>query len=75
MKKIKLNKRRYLKGREPAAPQEAGPAALPVETMPDETMVEHVREMVSMIEGRRITREEAIALIRARMKKRETTPP
>jgi len=69
MKKRKLNQRRYRHGEEPAS-QEAGQAEVP-----DETMVEHIREMVSMIEGRRITREEARALIKQRMEKRETTPP
>jgi hypothetical protein len=72
MKKRKLNQKRYLEGQEKKpTPPETGPPA----DLPDETMVEHIRETVSMIEGRRITREEAIALIRARMKKRETTPP
>ena len=49
MKKRKLNQRRYRQGEEPA-PQEARPTEFP-----DETMLEHIREMVSMIEGRRIT--------------------
>ena len=69
MKKRKLNQRRYRQGEEPA-PREARPTELP-----DEAMVEHIREVVSMIEGRRITLAEARALIKQRMEKRETTPP
>lgn len=69
MKKRRLNQRRYRQGEEPA-PRETKPAELP-----DDTMVEHIREMVSMIEGRRITTAEARALIKQRMEKRETTPP
>jgi len=69
MKKRKLNQRRYRHGEQPA-PQAAKPTGFP-----DETMLEHIREMVSMIEGRRITLEEARELVAQRMKKRETTPP
>jgi hypothetical protein len=69
MKKRKLNQRRYRQGEEPS-PREAKSAELP-----DETMVEHIREVVSMIEGRRITTAEARTLIKQRMEKREPTPP
>ena len=69
MKKRKLNQRRYRQGQQPA-PQEAKPTELP-----DDTMLEHIREMVSMIEGRRITLEEARALVKQRAEKKETTPP
>jgi hypothetical protein len=69
MKKRKLNQRRYRQGEEPA-PQAARPTEFP-----DETMLEHIRDMVSMIEGRRITLEEARTLVKQRMEKRETTPP
>lgn len=69
MKKRKLNQRRYRQGQEPVE-REAKPTEIP-----DETMLEHIREMVSMIEGRRITIEEARELVRQRKEKRETTPP
>ena len=69
MKKRKLNQRRYRQGQEPA-PREAKPTEFP-----DEAMLEHIRDMVSMIEGRQITTAEARALVKQRMKKRETTPP
>lgn len=69
MKKRKLNQRRYRQGEGPA-PQEAKPTEFP-----DETMLEHIREMVSMIEGRQITTAEARALVKQRIEKKETTPP
>ena len=69
MKKRRLNQRRYRQGEEPKA-GEAKPAEVP-----DETMLEHIREMVSMLEGRRITLAEARALAEQSRKKRETTPP
>lgn len=69
MKKRRLNQRRYRQGQEPAAREDK-----PTE-IPDETMLEHIREMVSMIEGRRITLEEARELVKQRKEKRETTPP
>ena len=69
MKKRKLNQRRYRQGEEPA-PRAAKPTEFP-----DETMLEHIREMVSMIEGRPITLAEARALVKQRMEKMETTPP
>ena len=69
MKKRKLNQRRYRQGQEPES-REAKPTELP-----DEAMLEHIREMVSMIEGRRITLAEARELVKQRQKKRETTPP
>lgn len=69
MKKRKLNQRRYRHGEEPQ-PMVAKPTEVP-----DETMLEHIREIVSMIEGRRITLLEAKQLLEQRRKKRETTPP
>lgn len=69
MKKRKLNQRRYRQGEEPK-PQAAKAAELP-----DETMLEHIVEMVSMLEGRRITLAEARQLAELREKKSETTPP
>jgi len=69
MKKRKLNQRRYRHGEEPQ------PAAAKPTEVPDETMLAHIREMVSMIEGRRITLAEAKELVEQRRKKRETTPP
>jgi hypothetical protein len=69
MKKRKLNQRRYRQGEEPT-PREAKPAEIP-----DEIMLEHIIEMVSMIEGRRITRAEARLLAEQSEKERETTPP
>lgn len=69
MKKRRLNQRRYRHGEEPE-PQEARPAEVP-----DETMLKHIQEMVSMIEGRRITLAEARQLAEMARKKRETTPP
>jgi len=69
MKKRKLNQRRYRQGDKPAAREDK-----PTE-IPDEAMLEHIREMVSMIEGRRITLEEARELVKQRKEKRETTPP
>ena len=69
MKKRKLNQRRYRQGQKRAAREErAG-------ELPDEAMVEHIREVVSVIEGRWITLEETRELIRQRKEKRETTPP
>ncbi|MDP1546907.1 MAG: hypothetical protein Q8L87_12880 [Anaerolineales bacterium] len=69
MKKRKLNQRRYRQGQEPAAQEDK------LTEIPDEAMLEHIREMVSMIEGRRITLEEARELVKQRKEKRETTPP
>lgn len=69
MKKRRLNQRRYRQGEQPV-PQESQPTEIP-----DETMLEHIRETVSMIEGRRITMAEARELVEQRLKKRETTPP
>ncbi len=69
MKKRKLNQRRYRQGEEPE-PRAAKPAEFP-----DETMLEHIREMVSMLEGRRITLAEARLLAEQSEKKRETTLP
>ena len=68
MKKKKLNQRRYRQGEQPE------PQAAKAAEIPDETMLEHIRETVSMIEGRRITLEETRELV-GRRKKRETTPP
>lgn len=67
--KKRLNQRRYRQGEQPS-PREAKPTELP-----DEAMVEHIREVVSVIEGRRITTAEARALIKQRMEKREPAPP
>lgn len=69
MKKKKLNQRRYRQGEEPEKRE-----VIPDEA-PDQIMLEHIQEMVSLIEGRKITLEEARYLAREARKKRETTPP
>ncbi|MCK5217965.1 hypothetical protein KAR10_00485 [bacterium] len=69
MKKKKLNQRRYRQGEEPVKRE-----VIPEEA-PDQIMLEHIQEMVSLIEGSKITLEEARELAQAARKKRETTPP
>jgi hypothetical protein len=69
MKKRKLNQRRYRQGEKPQ------PQAVKASELPDETMLEHIIEMVSMLEGRRITLAEARLLAAESEKERETTPP
>lgn len=71
MKKRKRNQKRYLQSEKSKCQKD-------VLLYPPDPLVAHVREVVSMIEGRQISMEEASMLVeavKAERAERETTPP
>lgn len=56
-------KKRIQNGKRAAAKGEEAPAARGEEAEPSEAMLKHVQRVVSAIEGRRVSREEVLALI------------
>jgi len=56
-------KKRIQNGKRTAAKAEVAPAASGAEAGPSEAMVKHAQRVVSAIEGRRVSREEVLALL------------